>query len=131
MQNISQQLHKLHLSLFHWVLFQVLVLLQYCTIFSSSSNALIYKKLSYRRGTARCVVSVEILPIAMQQCSTASPEQIEVMKLEGSGGPMCSKHVHSTVTRSSHFHCSIGVKNKPTTDEFITCIPMTCRCEIF
>ena len=26
-----------------------------------------YKKLSYRRGTARCVVSVEILPIAMQQ----------------------------------------------------------------
>ena len=27
-----------------------------------------YKKLSYRRGTARCVVSVEILPIAKQQC---------------------------------------------------------------
>ena len=26
------------------------------------------KKLSYRRGTARCTVSVEILPIAMQQC---------------------------------------------------------------
>jgi len=26
------------------------------------------KKLSYRRGTVRCVVSVEILPIAMQQC---------------------------------------------------------------
>jgi len=25
-------------------------------------------KLSYRRGTARCVVSVEILPIATQQC---------------------------------------------------------------
>jgi len=23
-----------------------------------------YKKLSYRRGTARCVVSVEILPVA-------------------------------------------------------------------
>jgi len=39
-------------------------------------------KLSYRRGTARSVVSVEILPIATQQCST-SPEQIEVMKLEG------------------------------------------------
>jgi len=28
----------------------------------------IYKKLSFRRGTARCVVSVEILPIARQQC---------------------------------------------------------------
>ena len=39
------------------------------------------KKLSYRRGTARCVASVEILPIATQQCSTTSPEQIEVMKL--------------------------------------------------
>jgi len=26
------------------------------------------KKLSYRRGTARCVVSIEILPIVMQQC---------------------------------------------------------------
>ena len=27
-----------------------------------------YKKLSYRRGTARCVVSIEILPFATQQC---------------------------------------------------------------
>jgi len=27
-----------------------------------------YKKLIYRRGTARCVVSVEIFSIAMQQC---------------------------------------------------------------
>ena len=26
------------------------------------------KKLSYRRGTARCVVSIEILPITTQQC---------------------------------------------------------------
>jgi len=26
------------------------------------------KKLSYRRGTARCVVSIEILPAATQQC---------------------------------------------------------------
>ena len=26
------------------------------------------KKLSYRRGTARCVVSIKILPIAKQQC---------------------------------------------------------------
>jgi len=26
------------------------------------------KKLSYRRGTARCVVSIEILPIGTQQC---------------------------------------------------------------
>ena len=48
---------------------------------------------------------------------TTSPEQIEVMKLEGYSGPMCNKHVHSTVTSSSRFHCLIGVINKPTTVE--------------
>jgi len=42
---------------------------------------------------------------------TTSPEQIEVMKLEGYSGPMCNKHVHSTMTRSSRFHCLIGVIN--------------------
>jgi len=31
-----------------------------------------YKKLSYRRGTARCVVSIKILPIATQQCRNYS-----------------------------------------------------------
>ena len=41
------------------------------------------KKLSYRRGTARCVVLVEMLPVATQQCSTTSKEGIEVMELEG------------------------------------------------
>ena len=30
---------------------------------------------------------------------------------------MCSKHVHSTVTRASRFHSLIGVVNKPTTVE--------------
>ena len=30
--------------------------------------SMLKKKLSYRRGTARCVVSVEIWPIATQQC---------------------------------------------------------------
>jgi len=42
--------------------------------------------LCYRQGTTRCVVSVEILPVATQQCRNylyeTSPEQIEVMKLE-------------------------------------------------
>jgi len=37
------------------------------------------------------------------------------MKLEGYRGTMCNKHVHSTMTRSSRFHCPIGVINKPTT----------------
>ena len=32
------------------------------------SLARLNKKLSYRRGTARCVVSIEILPVAMKQC---------------------------------------------------------------
>jgi len=49
-------------------------------------------------------------------CMT-SPEQIEVMKLEGYSGAMCNKHVHSNMTRSSRFHCPIGVINKPTTVE--------------
>jgi len=30
---------------------------------------------------------------------------------------MCNKHVHSTMTQSSRFHCPIGVINKPTTVE--------------
>jgi len=79
-----------------------------------------YKKLSYHRGTARCIVSVEILPIthaSAQTTSTTSPEQIEVMKLEVYSWPVCNKHVHSTMTRPSRFHCPIGVINKPTTDE--------------
>jgi len=64
---------------------------------------------------------------------TKSPEEIEVMKLEGYSGTMCNKHVHSTVTRSSRFHCPIGVINKPFTDRVvdITCIPTTCCGEIF
>ena len=46
---------------------------------------------------------------------------------------MCSKHVHSTVTRASRFHCLIGVISKPTTGRVvdITCIPTTCCGEIF
>jgi len=50
---------------------------------------------------------------------TTSPEQIEVIKLEGYSGAMCNKHVHSTMMRSSRFNCPIGVINKPTTDELL------------
>jgi len=63
---------------------------------------------------------------------TTSPEQIEVMKLEGYSGLMCNKHVHSTVTRSSRFYC---LRCHKQTDDgrvvYITCIPMTCCGEIF
>jgi len=38
---------------------------------------------------------------------TTSPERFEVMKLEADSGPMCNKHVHSTMTRYSRFHCPI------------------------
>ena len=41
-----------------------------------------------------------------------------VMKLKRySMALKCNKHVHSTMTRSSRFHCPIGVINKSTTDE--------------
>ena len=61
------------------------------------------------------------------ETTCTSPEQIELMKLEGDNGPMCNKHVHSTMTRSSRFHRPIGVKNKPTTHRVvdITCVPTT------
>jgi len=48
---------------------------------------------------------------------TTSPEKIKVMKLEGYTGPLCNKHVHSTMTRSSPFYCPVGVINKPATVE--------------
>jgi len=70
-------------------LFQICIQ-TYCTILKwlilpNTMNIQIInkKKLRYRRGTTRCIVSVEILPTATQQCSTTSPKQVEVMKLEG------------------------------------------------
>ena len=62
-----------------------------------------------------CVCHATLQKLLVQQVT--SPEQIEVMKLEGCSGTMWNKHVHSTMTRSSRFHCSIGVINKPTTGE--------------
>ena len=40
----------------------------WCTLLLLVTVTTTNKKLSYRRGTARCVVSIEILPIATQQC---------------------------------------------------------------
>jgi len=81
------------------------------------------KKLSYRRGTAAprdasCQLKSCQLPRnSAETTCTTSPEQIEVMKSEGYSGPMCNIHVHSTGTRSSRFHCPVGVINNPTTGE--------------
>ena len=43
---------------------------------------------------------------------------------------MCSKHVHSTVTRANRFHCLIGVINKPTTFELFE-VSSVSRCGNF
>jgi len=78
------------------------------------------KKLSYHRGTrdASCQLKSCQLPRNSAETTyTTSPEQIGIMKLEGEGGPMCNKHLHSTVMRLSCFHCLIGVINKPMTVE--------------
>ena len=43
------------------------------------------KKFSYRRGTARCAVSIKILPLRRNSAETTyttSPDQIDGMKLE-------------------------------------------------
>ena len=78
------------------------------------------RKLSYRRETARCVMSVEICQLprnSAETTCTTSPEQIEVMQLKRHSKAMCNKHVHSTMTRWSRFRCPVGVINKPTTVE--------------
>jgi len=72
------------------------------------------KKLSYRQGTAKCIVSVEILPIATQQCRNYLYDKSWTNRSYEVGGIQWAD-VLSTVMRSSRFHCLIGVINKPTT----------------
>ena len=93
------------------------------------------KKLNYSRGTARCVESVEILPTATQECrnyDTTSPEQIEVMKLEGYSVAMCNKRALNTDAIES---LPLSYRCHKRTDEgrivYIACIPTTCCGEIF
>ena len=81
----------------------------------------------------RQLISCQLPRNSAETICTTNPQQIEVMKLESYSGPMCNKRVHSTMTRSSRFHCLIVVINKPTTDRDvdITCTPTTCCGEIF
>ena len=93
------------------------------------------KKLSYRRGTARCVVSIEILPIATQQCSNYLYDKswpnrwYEVGDLVGSNAlwTMCTQPWRNRVGS----HC---LRCHKQTDDgrvvYITCIPTTCCGEI-
>ena len=62
-------------------------------------------------------VSCKLPRNSAETTCTTSPEQIEVMKLEGYCKAMCNKHVHSTMTRSSRCRGPVGVTNKPTTVE--------------
>ena len=74
-------------------------------------------QLSPRDRATQCQLKSCQLSRNSAETTCTSHEQIEVMKLEGYSGAMCNKHVHSTMTRSSRFHCPIGVINKPTTNE--------------
>jgi len=90
------------------------------SVYAAKGNVTINKKPNYRRGTARCVVSVEIRQLprnSAETTCTTRPEQIEVMKLKRYSKATCNKHVHSTMTRSSRFRCPVGVINEPTTVE--------------
>ena len=69
------------------------------------------------RDTPCQLKSCQLPRNSAETTSTTSPEQMQVTKLEDYSGSMYNKHVHSTMTRSSRFHCLIGVINKPTTDE--------------
>jgi len=61
---------------------------------------------------ASCQLKSGQLPRSSAETTcTTSPEEIEVMKLEGYSEKMYNKHVHTTRMRSSRFHCLIGVIN--------------------
>jgi len=79
------------------------------------------KKLRYRRGTARWLHRVSWnlanCHATVQKLLIRQVLHKPVMKLEGYSATVCNKHVHSTMTRSSCFHCPAGVINKPTTGE--------------
>ena len=94
------------------------------------------KKLSYRRVTARCVLSVVILPIATQQCRSYLYDKsgpnwwYEVGGLVGGNvsWTMCTQPWRNRVGS----HC---LRCHKQTDDgrvvYITCIPTTCCGEIF
>ena len=99
-------------------------------------NIIANKKLSYRRVTARCVLSVVILPIATKQCRNYLYDKswpnwcYEVGGLVGGNvsWTMCTQPWRDRV--GSHcLRC-----HKQTDDArivYITCIPTTCCGEIF
>ena len=72
----------------------------------------------YCRQTTQCAVSqnlAKLLQNSVGTTCTGSPEQIEVMELEGYSLPMYNKLVHSATIRST----VVGVIHKLTVDEFV------------
>jgi len=102
----------------------------------SCYQTILYKKLSYRRVTARCVLSVVILPIATQQCRNYLYDKSWPNWWYVVGGlvggnvswTMCTQPWRDRVGS----HCLSCHKQ---TDDgrivYITCIPTTCCGEIF
>ena len=95
-----------------------------------------HKKLRYRWGTARCVMSIKILPIATQQCRNYLYDKYwpnrwyEVGDLVAGNAwqTMCTQPWRDRVGS----HC---LRCHKQTDDgrvvYITCIPTTCCGEIF
>ena len=92
-----------------------------CTLSAVNNTQYNYNKLSYCRGTARCVVSIEILPVATQQCRNYLYDKVlsksMVWSWRFSRRQCVIDNVHSTMMRPSPFHCLRCVINKPTTDD--------------
>jgi len=93
---------------------------------TNNIQAKLNKKLCYRRRTARRAMSVKILS-TVETSSTANPQQIAVMELEGYSRPTCSKQARLV-------NCRIGVVNKldrRRRRRVLLTTRSTCRGEIF
>jgi len=85
-----------------------------CSFVNTQHN----KKLSYRRGTARCVASVEILPIATQQCVNYLYDKSWTNWSYEVGGFTLGRCVINMCTQPWRDRvASIGVVNKHTMDK--------------
>jgi len=123
---------------FMWCIFECILpsVLWHCWLGGRKGIQLVNKKLSYRRVTARCVLSVETLPITTQQCRNylygkSWPNWwYEVGGLVGGyvSWTMCTQPWCDRVGS----HC---LRYHKQTDDgrivYITSIPMTCCGEIF
>ena len=131
--NVAELQEKLHFPIIGWfvrVLWHFQHNLGYNVPYKNN------KKLSYRRVTARCVLSVVILPIATQQCRNYLYDKSWPNRWYEVGGlvsgnvswTMCTQPWRDRVG----WHC---LRCHKQTDDgrvvYITCIPTTCCGEIF